>query len=123
MKKSNLLLSNLFCLCLLVLTYQANAQILPELRQYISGGRIEAEITTVKNCGNRFTSYAKCVLRYASNKLSGNYQQLFSYRNQFMGDKDNTGIEIDLSSVTITIILNSWGGGRETYQAQVQSNG
>lgn len=40
-----------------------------------------------------------------------------------MGNKDNTGLEIDLSNGTITIILNSWGGGRETYQAQVQSNG
>jgi hypothetical protein len=110
-------------LFLLLLTYSLQAQTLPELRQYVTTGRVEAEITTVKNAGNRFTSYGKCVLRYSGNKLYGNYQQLFSDRNQFMGNKDNTGLEIDLSNGTITIILNSWGGGRETYQAQVQSNG
>ncbi|MBN8826966.1 MULTISPECIES: hypothetical protein [unclassified Spirosoma] len=40
-----------------------------------------------------------------------------------MDDKDNTGVEIDVRNGTVIIILNSWGGGRETYTTQVQPGG
>ena len=33
------------------------------------------------------------------------------------------GIEIDLKNGTLTMIINSWGGNRETYNTSVQSNG
>lgn len=102
--------------------FNVQAQVLPELRQYTNGGKIDAEVTIVQ-AARHFTAYGKCQLRYSGTKLYGNFRQAFSDRNQFMGDKDNTGIEIDMRNGSVTIILNSWGGGKEIYAMQVQPGG
>ena len=114
--------SLLLLLATSLLSFTLQAQALPELRQYTNGGKITAEITIV-SATRHFTSYGKCPLRSTGAKLVGTYQQAFSDRNQFMGDKDQTGIEIDLRSGVVTIILIRWGGGHETYTTQIQPNG
>lgn len=122
-------MKKIFILTVIVLiSFKGHSQALPELSKYAGGGRIEAEIVTINpardnNGGHRFTSYGKCNLMRSGNKLIGNYKQVFSDRNQFSGDRDNTGIEIDLRNGNVTLILNTWGGGRDVFTTQIRYNG
>ncbi len=98
------------------------AQSMSELKQY-DFGRVSAEITTVNVARSRFTSYGKCELYREGNILVGKYSQAFSDRSDFNGTKDNVTIRIDLRNAETTLILNTWGGGREVYNPKVQPNG
>ncbi len=100
----------------------ATSQVLPQLSQYLGSGTIQAQVVTVDAARN-FTSYGHCQLVRSGNKLFGTYQQAFSDRSQFMGKKDVIDLEIDLTTGAVTMVLVSWGRGRETFAAQVQPNG
>ena len=107
---------------IILMAFNSKAQVMSELSQYLYG-QTDAEVVTVNVTNSRYTSYGKCSLFRRGDKLIGNYSQAFSDRNIFQGDKDNMGIEIDLKNGTLTMIINSWGGNRETYNTSVQSNG
>lgn len=98
------------------------AQTLAQLRQYTTGGKVEAEIVTI-DPNRRFTAYGKCTLSLEGNKLVGSFYQSFSDRSRFAGNKDNTGIEINLNTGEITCILYTWGSVREQYPATIQADG
>ena len=107
---------------IVAMVFNANAQSMPELKQYESG-KISAEVTTVNVAHSRYTSYGKCELRRNGYFIYGNYIQSFSDRADFNGTKDRIAIKIDLRNAETTITLSSWGGGHEVYYPKVQPNG
>jgi hypothetical protein len=109
-------------IAIVAMVFKSQAQVMPELSKYLSG-KTEAEVVTVNVTNSNYTSFGKCSLRVIGNKLIGNYTQMFSDRSLFQGDKDNMGIELDLRNGQLTMIINSWGGVRETYNMVVQPNG
>jgi hypothetical protein len=109
-------------IAIVAMVFKSQAQVIPELSKYLSG-KTEAEVVTVNVTNSKYTSFGKCSLRVIGNKLIGNYTQMFSDRSLFQGDKDNMGIELDLRNGQLTMIINSWGGVRETYNMVVQPNG
>jgi hypothetical protein len=117
--KTMILLIGILCLSV---GYQAKAQAIAELRQYTTGGKVDAEIVTIEP-DRRWTAYGKTTLTVSGDKLVGSFWQSFSDRNRFAGDKDNTGIEINLNTGEITCILYTWGSGRDQYPASVQAGG
>lgn len=112
----------LLLITIAALVINAQAQSMPELKQY-ERGKVTAEVTTVNVARSRYTSFGKCELKKDDNFLYGRYSQSFSDRSDFNGTKDNISIKIDLRTAETTLTLNSWGGGREVHYPKVQPNG
>ena len=115
-------LPSFLLLLFLSLAYTGYSQTIAELRQFTTSGKVDAEIVTIEP-NRRFTAYGKCTLSLSGNKLVGSFFQSFSDRDRFAGNRDNTGIEIDLNTGEITCILYTWGSNRERYPAKIQADG